>query len=94
MALIKRNNVWWYDFSFGNQRIRESTKSKSKTVAREAELQGRRDLERGIHNITEVRQNRIRPIAEIAKEYLTDYRLRFRAVRFPSHDGDARAVLP
>lgn len=85
MVLIKRNSVWWYDFSFGNLRIREPTKSKSKTVAREAELQRRRDLERGIHNITEVRQNRIRPIAEIAKEYLADYRLRNRSGRFAEY---------
>lgn len=85
MALFKRNNVWWYDFSFGNQRIRESTRSTSKTIARDAEQQRRRDLERGIHNITEVRQNRIRPFGEIAQEYLADYRLRYRGVKFAEY---------
>ncbi len=54
--LFRRNSIWWYDFSFRNQRVRESTHSRSKTVAREAEQQRRRDLERGIHNITEVQQ--------------------------------------
>ena len=80
--LFRRNSVWWYDFSFRNQRVRESTHSRSKTVAREAEQQRRRDLERGIHNITEVQQNRIRALADIAEDYLADYRLRYRGVTF------------
>jgi hypothetical protein len=62
--LFRRSNIWWYDFSFRNQRIRESTHSRSKTVAREAEQQRRRDLERGIHNITEVQQNRTRAMTQ------------------------------
>jgi integrase len=83
--LFRRNNVWWYDFSFAKQRVRESTHSRSKTVAREAEQQRRRDLERGIHNITEVQQNRIRALADIAEQYLDDYRLRFRGVTFAEY---------
>jgi hypothetical protein len=83
--LFRRNNVWWYDFSFAKQRVRESTHSRSKTVAREAEQQRRRDLERGIHNITEVQQNRIRALADIAEQYLADYRLRFRGVTFAEY---------
>lgn len=83
--LFRRNNIWWYDFSFRNQRVRESTHSRSKTVAKEAELQRRRDLERGIHNITEVQQNRIRALADIADEYLADYRLRYRGITFAEY---------
>jgi hypothetical protein len=83
--LFRRNSVWWYDFSFRNQRVRESTHSRSKTVAREAEQQRRRDLERGIHNITEVQQNRIRALADIAEDYLADYRLRYRGVTFAEY---------
>ncbi|MGA9426031.1 MAG: hypothetical protein WBV33_13205 [Terracidiphilus sp.] len=85
MMLFRRSNIWWYDFSFRNQRIRESTHSRSKTVAREAEQQRRRDLERGIHNITEVQQNRIRALADIAEQYLADYRLRYRGVTFAEY---------
>jgi len=84
-VLFRRNNIWWYDFSFANQRIRESTHSRSKTVAREAEQQRRRDLERGIHNITEVQQNRIRALADIAEHYLADYRLRYRGITFAEY---------
>ena len=83
--LFRRNSIWWYDFSFRNQRVRESTHSRSKTVAREAEQQRRRDLERGIHNITEVQQNRIRALADIAADYLADYRLRYRGVTFAEY---------
>jgi integrase len=54
-------------------------------VAREAEQQRRRDLERGIHNITEVQQNRIRALADIAEDYLADYRLRYRGVTFAEY---------
>ena len=43
MALLKRGQVWWYKFYFAGQEIRESSKSNSKTVAKNAEQQrGRR----------------------------------------------------
>ena len=82
MTLVKRGEIWWYDFQFGNQRIRESTKSTSKVVAKAAEQQRRRDLEHGFHNITEIRENRIRLLRDVAAKYLDDYRLRFRGVTF------------
>ena len=46
MSLFKRGNVWWYKFQFGGQVIRESTKSKLKTLAREAENARREELRR------------------------------------------------
>ena len=58
MALFKRGGVWWYKFYFAGQPIRESSKSTSKTVAKNAEQQRRRELETGFHNIKEVRQHR------------------------------------
>src|SRR4051794_26207620 len=39
------SRVWWYEFQFANQRIRESTKTRSKTLAIEAERNRRRELE-------------------------------------------------
>jgi hypothetical protein len=56
MALFKRGGVWWYKFYFAGQPIRESSKSTSKTIAKNAEQQRRRELETGFHNIREVRQ--------------------------------------
>ena len=53
MALYrpKGSKVWWYDFEFNGQRIRESTKSKSKTVAADAQRARRRELEENFNGI-------------------------------------------
>jgi hypothetical protein len=45
MSVYKRGDVWWYKFRFAGQVIRESSKSKSKTVAKDAERVRRRQLE-------------------------------------------------
>jgi hypothetical protein len=76
MAVFKRGDVWWYKFYFAGRLIRESTKSTSKTIAKTAEQQRRRDLEVGFNNVTETRQQRIRALREIIDEYLEGYRLR------------------
>ena len=39
MAIYKRGGVWWFEFSFQGQRIRESAHTTSKTIAKEAERQ-------------------------------------------------------
>jgi integrase len=51
MSVFKRGNTWWYEFQFNGSRIRESAKSTSKTIARDAERNRRRDLERGMNSI-------------------------------------------
>ncbi len=40
-----KQGIWYYSFEFGGRRIHESSKSTSKTVAREAERSRRRQLE-------------------------------------------------
>lgn len=40
-----KEKTWWYRFRFGGRIVHESTKTQSKTVAREAEKQRRRQLE-------------------------------------------------
>ncbi len=82
MAVFRRGEVWWYKFYFAGRLIRESSKSTSKTVARDAEKQRRRELEAGFHNINQAREQRIRSLKEIIDEYLVGYRLRYRAPRF------------
>jgi hypothetical protein len=42
MSLYRRGNVWWYKFWFNGQLIRESSKSESKTLAKDAERTRRR----------------------------------------------------
>ena len=51
MSIYRRGGVYWYEFEFQGQRIRESAKTSSKTIAREAERQRRRELELGINRI-------------------------------------------
>ena len=51
MSLYRRGDVWWYKFSFNGQSIRESSKSESKTVAKDAERARRRELEQAYNRI-------------------------------------------
>ena len=60
MSLFQRGEIWWYEFWFAGQRIRESTKSASKTLAKQAEKNRQRELGEGFNNITNQRQERIR----------------------------------
>jgi hypothetical protein len=40
MSLYRRGDVWWYKFWFNGQLIRESSKSESKTLAKDARARG------------------------------------------------------
>ena len=53
MSLYKQrgSNVWWYEFHFAGVRYRESSKSTSKTVAKEAERARRRQVEEVFNGI-------------------------------------------
>jgi integrase len=49
--LYRRGKIWWFKFNFAGRCFQESAKTKSKTVARAAEHQRRRDLEDGYHGL-------------------------------------------
>lgn len=85
MGVYKRGGVWWYKFRFAGRTIRESTKTTSKTVAREAERQRRRDLEEGYNNISDRRDERIQPVSAVAEAYLDDYKLKHRSGTFAEY---------
>ena len=51
MSVYRRGDVWWYKFRFAGQMIRESSKSESKTVAKEAERVRRREMEESWNQI-------------------------------------------
>jgi integrase len=51
MSLYRRGDVWWYKFRFAGQMIRESSKSPSRTVAKDAERIRRRELEESWNQI-------------------------------------------
>ena len=68
MSTYRRGKMWWYRFKFSGQTIRESSKSTSRTVAREAERLRRRELEEGFNGIT--RPKRIHIFAVVAESWL------------------------
>jgi len=53
MALFRYpgKKTWWYEFHFAGQKVRESAKTRSKEMARRAELARRRDMEEGYHGL-------------------------------------------
>ena len=51
VSLYKRGDVWWYKFWFNGQAIRESAKTNSKTLAKDAERTRRRELEQAYNHI-------------------------------------------
>jgi integrase len=55
MSLYRRGDVWWYKFRFAGQVVRESSKSESRTVAKEAERSRCRDLEESFNRISKPR---------------------------------------
>lgn len=80
MSVFKRGDVYWYEFIFAGKRIRESTKSHSKTVAKEAEKDRRRSLERTFVGLpAEKREDRIQTIGDLVTRYLGHYGLNHRA---------------
>jgi integrase len=80
MSVFKRGDVYWYEFIFAGKRIRESTKSHSKTVAKEAEKDRRRSLERTFVGLpAEKREDRIQTVADLVTRYLGHYGLNHRA---------------
>ncbi len=80
MSVFKRGDVYWYEFIFAGKRIRESTKSHSKTVAKEAEKDRRRSLERTFVGLpAEKREDRIQTVDDLVTRYLGHYGLNHRA---------------
>lgn len=76
MALYRRGEIWWYEFWFAGRHIQESSKSPSKTLARTAEQNRRRELEQGFNNFTDTRHERIRAFDEVAEDFFDGYKLR------------------
>jgi hypothetical protein len=47
MALYKRGGVWWFEFVFNGERIRESTKQGNRRTAEQIESARRTQLAKG-----------------------------------------------
>jgi integrase len=85
MSVFLRGDVWWYKFRFASRMIREPAKTGSKTVARNAEHQRRRELEEGYNNIGDRRDERIQPVSAKVKTYLEEYPLKHRSSSFADY---------
>jgi len=85
MSLFKRGKYWWYEFNFAGRRIQETSKSTSKTIAKQAEQQRRRELEVGFNSLEDARDRNIRTLRDRAAEYLESYALRNRSKTFAEY---------
>lgn len=65
MSLYKRGDVWWYKFRFAGQMIRESSKSESRTIAKEAERVRRRQLE---ESWNQIKRRSLPPLFSVAAD--------------------------
>jgi integrase len=85
MALFKRGKIWWYEFLFARRRVRESAKTTSKTVAKLAEQNRRRELEDGFNGVRDQREERIKCMKELGRRYLENYKLRHKGIVFAEY---------
>ena len=69
MSVFQRNKIYWYEFVFRGQRIRESTGSQSRTLAVKAERQRRRELEESANGVRASRRPILFPAA--AREWMS-----------------------
>lgn len=63
MSVYRRGETWWFKFKFAGQPIRESAKTNSKTVAKNAERTRRRELEEGFNGISKPQRAQLFSIA-------------------------------
>jgi integrase len=73
---LKHTKVWWYEFTFAGRRVKESTKTTSKTLAKDAEKKRRRELEEGFDGLRDAREERVQMIRELADSFLQEYKVR------------------
>lgn len=83
---LKHTKVWYYEFIYAGERIRESAKTTRKTIAIEAEKQRRLQLEQAMAGIpVEGRQLRIRAVNDFVETYMGRYEL--------DHRGRDQSIL-
>jgi len=74
MAVYKRGNQWWVEFTIAGKRVRESAKTTRKTIAKEYERSRKLEFERVFAGLpSEERSKRLRSVSESIAEYLKGY---------------------
>lgn len=90
--LPKDSNIWWYEFRFNGRRIRESSKSRSKTIAIAAERAHRRRLEENYNDIKKPKTQLT--FAAAAKNCIDACRLTLAARTMVTIEWDVKFLLP
>ena len=85
MSVYKRGQTYWYKFLFQGQLIRQSAKTNSKTVAREAEHARRRDLELAVNRIQRREQAPLFSVAAEAWLKTKQVRSRYTALHYQQY---------
>ena len=100
----RQSKVYWYDFTYLGQRIRESANTTRRSVAENAEYERRKSLEKSATGgkIQLIRQKRLKRVADALGEYERAYAVNHResglqivkerSVHLSKHLGDVIAV--
>jgi integrase len=88
----KGSKVWWYEFQFANQRVRESTKTRSKTLAVEAERNRHRELERAFNGVK--KRSSAKLFGGAAEEWLALKALNLAASSIRIEKANLKHILP
>jgi integrase len=71
---VRTSAVWWYEFVYASKRVRESAKTKRKSIAIEAEKRKKRELERAYAGLpVEAPVMRINTVLDCTKAYRKAY---------------------
>jgi integrase len=92
MTLYQRGKVWWYEFEFRGQRIRESSHSRTKGVAERIERERRRQLELGSVGLKEHRSPQMFSVA--SRQYLETNKAHWSLNNFRLESLHLKHLLP
>lgn len=92
MSIFKRGNVWWYEFTFGGARIRQSSKSPVKAVCIQAERERHRELERGANNLEKAVKPKL--FSGAVKAYLLEREAHWSPKTREMHSNSLRHLEP
>ena len=92
MAVYQRGGIWWYEFQFLGQRIRESSYSSSKKLAQRIERERRRSMELGTVGLKQTKQPLLFSVA--ARDWLETNRAHWSASNTRIEGYNVKHLLP
>jgi integrase len=92
MGVFLRGNMWWYEFHFRGQRIRETSHSSVKAVCLRLERERRRQLELGTQGLSKVAQPML--FSRAVKSYLLEREAHWSRKTREMHTNSLRHLEP